>query len=104
MVMAAAVWTVDMLEALPEDGSRYEIIDGALYVTPSPDLAHQSVITRLIVLVHQYLEPERRARVVTSPSDVRQSERTCVQPDVYVFPRRPVTLGHTPQALHELML
>ena len=29
-----ADWTVDMLDALPEDGQRYEIIDGVLHVTP----------------------------------------------------------------------
>jgi hypothetical protein len=29
-------WTVEMLDALPDDGQRYEIIDGELFVTPSP--------------------------------------------------------------------
>jgi len=34
-------WTVDMLDELPDDGQRYEIIDGVLYVTPGPGEAHQ---------------------------------------------------------------
>ena len=29
-------WTVDLLDALPDDGQRYEIIDGELFVSPSP--------------------------------------------------------------------
>jgi hypothetical protein len=29
-------WTVDMLDALPDDGQRYEIIDGELFVTRGP--------------------------------------------------------------------
>ena len=33
-------WTVDMLDALPEDGQRYEVIDGELFVTPSPGELH----------------------------------------------------------------
>ena len=38
MGMAAATrdWTVEMLDALPDDGQRYEIIDGELFVTPAP--------------------------------------------------------------------
>ena len=33
-------WTVDMLDVLPEDGQRYEVIDGELFVTPSPGELH----------------------------------------------------------------
>jgi hypothetical protein len=39
MGMAAAAtkeWTYEMLESLPDDGNRYEIIDGELFVTPHP--------------------------------------------------------------------
>ena len=43
MVMPALVtdWTIDMLDALPDDGQRYELIDGVLHVTPSPNEGHQ---------------------------------------------------------------
>src|SRR5262245_10984511 len=34
-------WTVEMLDALPDDGQRYEIIDGELFVTPAPLEIHQ---------------------------------------------------------------
>ena len=34
-------WTVAMLDALPDDGQRYEIIDGELFVTPGPGEFHQ---------------------------------------------------------------
>ena len=30
-------WTVEQLHALPDDGNRYEIVDGALLVTPAPE-------------------------------------------------------------------
>jgi hypothetical protein len=36
MVMQQTDWTVEMLDALPDDGNRYEIIDGELFVTPAP--------------------------------------------------------------------
>lgn len=37
-------WTVGDLELLPEDGNRYEVIDGELYVSKQPDMQHQSRI------------------------------------------------------------
>ena len=43
-------WTVEMLDALPDDGQRYEIIDGVLFVTPGPGEGHQDVVDELSVL------------------------------------------------------
>lgn len=88
MVMLAAKtdWTVEMLDALPDDGQRYEIIDGVLYVTPSPSDVHQLVIGEISRLIHDYLRGSTLGRVLFSPSDVRRGDRTRnrVQPDVYV--------------------
>ena len=36
-----ADWTVDELAQLPDDGNRYEVLDGALLVTPAPSFGHQ---------------------------------------------------------------
>ena len=80
-------WTVDMLDALPDDGQRYEIIDGELFVTPSPSDVHQYVVGELLVRLHQYLRRSGVAHPVTSPSDVRREDRrrNRVQPDVFVL-------------------
>ncbi|WP_432545080.1 Uma2 family endonuclease [Kineococcus sp. SYSU DK002] len=40
-------WTFDDLLALPDDGYRYEILDGQLIVTPPPSVVHQDVIDNL---------------------------------------------------------
>jgi len=88
MVMPAArtEWTVDMLDDLPEDGNRYEVIDGELFVTPAPSDVHQLIVTELVARLHFYLQRSVVARVLTSPSDVRRPdrERNRVQPDVFV--------------------
>ena len=57
MAMPAAhtEWTVDMLDALPDDGQRYEIIDGVLFVTPAPSDVHQYVVGELLTLHLAYL-------------------------------------------------
>ena len=77
-------WTVAQLHALPEDGNRYEIIEGVLYVTPSPGVPHQRALGKLIGYLWPYaatlgLEP------MTSPADIRFSDNTLVQPDLFVF-------------------
>ena len=50
-------WTVDMLDALPDDGQRYEIIDGELFVTPSPSDMHPSFQSEPIVWQMRYSRP-----------------------------------------------
>jgi Uma2 family endonuclease len=79
-------WTVDMLEALPDDGKHYEIIDGELFVTPAPRRAHQRAVLRLAILLDAYLRSRHDVEVLHSPADIRRGERTSVQPDVFVVP------------------
>ena len=49
MAMAITVprYTVDDLEHFPDDGNRYELLDGVLLVTPAPAASHQVVASRL---------------------------------------------------------
>ena len=42
---------LDDLYTTPDDGNRYEILDGALVMTPAPGTAHQRVVTRLVELL-----------------------------------------------------
>ncbi len=79
-------WTVDMLDALEDDGQRYELIDGELFVTPSPIDIHQMVVGELYALLREYLKGMGIGKQMVSPSDVRRGDRTRnrVQPDVFV--------------------
>ncbi len=80
-------WTVAEVQALPDDGNRYEIVDGVLYVTPSPLLPHQLVLSRLHYRLMAYADP-LGFEVLESPADIVFSDRTLVQPDLFVYPRR----------------
>ena len=88
-------WTVDMVHALPDDGKRYEIIDGELLVSPGQSLDHQQTAFALAVRLRSYLENHRVAHVFMARLDVIFDPRTLVQPDVLVLPlykgRRPRT-------------
>ena len=43
------------MEAMPEDGNRYEVIDGEMYVSTSPSFFHQRVLSKFIVAFDAYL-------------------------------------------------
>ena len=79
-------WTADDLDDLPDDGKRYEVIDGELFVTPAGSLTHQEAVAQLHLILAGYLSRERVGRVVFAPADVRFSKRRAVQPDLFVIP------------------
>ena len=47
MVTLQGHWTYADWEALPDDGNRYEVIDGVLYMTTAPSFFHQWIVRRL---------------------------------------------------------
>ncbi len=77
------------LEMMPDDGHRYELIDGALIVTPAPATQHQSVVLELAVLLREHC-PDN-LKVLIAPFDVALSEDTVIQPDVLVARRGDLT-------------
>ena len=81
-------FTREDLEATPDDGHRYEIIDGVLVVTPAPDADHQGVSAQLYLLLHAACPPD--LRVYYAPFDVELSARAIVQPDLLVTRRSDV--------------
>ena len=69
----------------PDDGNRYEVIDGELYVTPAPSWQHQHGLSKLHVLLGRHVYPLGLGRIVQAPLGVVLDEETAVQPDlVYV--------------------
>ena len=87
MAQPAGTWTAQAVRELPDDGKRYEVVDGELLVTPSPGTPHQGVAREFILELGNYLRAEPVAELFPAPSDVELDLSTLVQPDVYV--RRP---------------
>jgi len=79
-------WTVEDWRQLPDDGQRYEVIDGVLYVTPAPRARHQEAVRRLVTMLSRYLEGEPAGHVMLSPAEIAFTSRRVVQPDVFVAP------------------
>jgi Uma2 family endonuclease len=78
-------YTVDMVRAFPEDGQRYELVEGMLLVTPQPASDHQVVAVRLTAALETYLRPAGLAYVV-SPGEIEIAPKLHLEPDVLVFP------------------
>ena len=84
MPSPAGWWTREMVLALPDDGNRYELLDGELIVTPAPSPRHQAAVTVLLTRLHQYLSSIREGTVYTSPADVALDGKQYLQPDLLV--------------------
>jgi hypothetical protein len=65
---------------------RYELVDGELLVTPSPNEPHQRAVALLLYALMEYLRRNPIGQVYTSPFDVELEPNTIVQPDVFVLP------------------
>lgn len=74
--------TYDDFVHFPDDGRRHELIDGAHYVTPSPDVRHQAIVVRLVVAIATYLQQHPVGRVFVAPLDVVLSTHDIVEPDL----------------------
>lgn len=87
MAITAPHYTVGDLAGFPDDGNRYELLDGALLVTPAPSTAHQVIANRIQTRLSVALAWTGLAHVV-GPGVVVRLPRTQLQPDVLVFAAR----------------
>lgn len=78
-------WTYEMYSALPDNGHRYEIVQGVLMMSPAPETAHQGVIAEISAYLREQIFLKRRGLVLTGPTDVVLSSQKVVEPDVLVL-------------------
>jgi Uma2 family endonuclease len=76
------LFTVDELDRMPDDGRRYELLDGVLIVSPRPRVLHQEVATELTVQLRAACPPE--LRVIPGPA-VQLTRLTEFDPDIVVI-------------------
>jgi len=81
---ASQPFNVEVLDRMPDDGRRYELLDGSLVVSPRPVLAHQDVAGELSYVLRQVCPPE--LRVLSEPA-VQLSADTEFVPDIVVIRR-----------------
>jgi Uma2 family endonuclease len=97
-------YTYSQLQQFPDDGLRYEIVDGELLVSPAPRVAHQVCVKNLLLAIAPAL-PDH-LDVLPAPVDWYISETTVVEPDLLVFRRAdvgPRRLDRTPVLAIEVL-
>jgi Uma2 family endonuclease len=77
-------WTYADYAAIPEDGNRYEVVNGVLYMAPAPSLGHQGIALEIAAYLRDGLQMTGLGRVFIAPADVELSYNNIVQPDVFV--------------------
>jgi len=75
------VWTYDDYLQLPNDGNRYEIIEGVLYVSPVPWTPHQ-VLSRRLQFAFYELERQGFGYIYDAPTGLMLDGGTTVEPDL----------------------
>ena len=88
--------TYDDLAAFPDDGHRYELIDGTLIVSPSPRPLHQRAVLNLAIALQRACPPE--LEVFVARLDVVLADDTVLEPDVLVARRADLTEQNLPAA------
>jgi Uma2 family endonuclease len=78
-------WTYNSYANLPEDGQRYEIVDGVLlHMTPAPGIPHQNAAQWLFRYLATRIIDTDLGKVFMAPVDVELLPRTVFQPDIVV--------------------
>ena len=79
--------TYDDFLLFPDDGKRHELIDGEHYVTPSPNIRHQTILGNLYFLIRTWLEQHPVGRAFMAPLDVVFTQFDVVEPDLLFVSR-----------------
>jgi Uma2 family endonuclease len=80
-------WAYADYKRLPEDGRRYEVIKGVLYVSPAPNRWHQHSAIKFSRYLDTHVSDKKLGYVFAAPFDVQlfeDDDENIVQPDLIV--------------------
>jgi len=85
-------WTLEELHRLPEDGNKYELVRGELFVTPPPTDEHETIGAILHDIIGAYVRAHELG-LVYRPKAVMRLDESEVEPDLMVRSRHPSRTG-----------
>ncbi len=68
---------------LPEGPPYFQLIDGELFMSPSPQFFHQEIVLNLAFALREYLRGHPLGKIIVAPSDVEFDKDNVFQPDLY---------------------
>jgi Uma2 family endonuclease len=93
-------WTIQDLELLPEDGNRYEIVDGELYVAKQPHLHHQIVCSKIVAFLERWSEQTQMGMAIFTPGVIFTNDNAVVPDVVWISHERLATALQADGKLH----
>jgi Uma2 family endonuclease len=85
MSLKARRWTRGDLDRMPDDGNRYEVVRGDLFVTPPPRVEHEAIVEALLRRIGPYVWNHEIGHV-RLPKSVMIFDGSQVEPDLMVLP------------------
>ncbi len=89
-----ATWDRAKWEQLPDDGNRYEVIDGVLYMTTAPSAFHQWILRQIIRILYAQIDDTNIGITFWSPMGVFMPGCDPVQPDLLVIRTSDLSIIH----------
>src|SRR5215213_11399523 len=80
-----ATWDRAKWEQLPDDGNRYEVIDGVLYMSTAPSAFHQWIHRQIFLQLLRQLEEPGIGLVLYAPIGLFMPDVEAVQPDLLMI-------------------
>jgi Uma2 family endonuclease len=74
--------TYEDLQAIPEDGNRYELINGEIVMSPAPKTIHQRILRKLTTAIDRVINDGAIGETFFAPIDVKFSTYNVFQPDL----------------------
>ncbi|MEW6302001.1 MAG: Uma2 family endonuclease [Verrucomicrobiota bacterium] len=71
------------LRELPQGPPYYQLIEGDLFMSPTPSYFHQRIVLKIALILSAYLEKNPIGEITIAPSDVELSEHNVFEPDLY---------------------
>lgn len=99
-VRIAPLLTVADLELMPDDGNRYELIEGEMIVTRAPGFSHQLVLINLATEIKNYLKQNSIGEVVPTPGVIFDQHNSVIPDLVFLTNRQVEGVGDGPH-IHE---
>ena len=82
-----APFTATEYRAMPDDGRRYQIVEGELFMAPAPNTFHQTVQANLLCILRPFVLQHALGTVLGAPYDIYLDEVNVFQPDVLYVTR-----------------
>jgi Uma2 family endonuclease len=93
--MTTLRWTSEDLERIPDDGRRYEIVDGELYVSTQPNLNHQLTCALIWQQLHIWSRQRKAGKAYITPGLIFTEDNDVV-PDVAWISHERLAIGQQP--------